>query len=128
MTRWFTSFFILIVLVASVPAGVPFLNGGMDKEVCPMKCCKKKEAKAEKPKPSEVAICRTINCSIPMPTSKTATSQINFTPNLVLSETQNFFEILFSNTPKESVRFIELETDTLVTLQPKYIQHKSLLI
>ena len=128
MTRWITSFFILILLVASVPAGTPFLNGGMDKNVCPMKCCKKKEAKAEKPKPSEVAICRTINCSIPMPTSKTGSSQINFTPNLVISETETLFEILFSNTPKESVRFINLEAETLVSLQPKYIQHKSLLI
>lgn len=128
MTRWITSFFILILLVASVPAGTPFLNGGMDKEVCPMKCCKKKEAKAEKPKPSEVAICRTLNCSTPMPTSKTASSQINFTPNLVISETETLFEILFLTTPKENIEPIAFTPERLKSNQPKYIQHKSLLI
>ena len=128
MTRWFTSMFFLILLVASVPAGVPFLNGGMDKDVCPMKCCKKKKAKSTEPKKSDVAICRTLNCSVPTPTNTSTSAQVNFTPNLILSEKSILFEILFSTRPKENVQFVGFETTTLTAFQPKYIQHQSLLI
>jgi hypothetical protein len=129
MKRWLTSLFFLISLVASVPAGTPFAeNSGMNENVCPMKCCKKKTAKSAEPKRNDVKICRTLNCSTPTPTNTNSSSQINFTPNLILSEKATLFEILFSTPPKENVQPFYKNQTRLTTFQPKYIQHQSFLI
>lgn len=128
MKRWLTSLFFLIVLIASVPAGTSFVANGMNKNVCPMKCCKKKTAKSAEPKQSDVAICRTLNCSTPTPTNTNFSSQVNFTPNLILSEKTTLFEILFSTEQKENIQPFNENQTRLKTSQPKYIQHQSFLI
>lgn len=129
MTRWLTAFCFLFLLAASVPAGTTFVRNGMDKQVCPMKCCKEKSAEQAEPKQTDIAICRTLNCSTPLPTSKTSSAQMNFLPNLVLSENRNLFALLFSDTSPDEARPPGYETAGPPSeIQPKYIRHKSLLI
>ncbi|MEZ5426423.1 MAG: hypothetical protein R2747_09170 [Pyrinomonadaceae bacterium] len=123
------SLFFLITLAGSIPAGTAFAGGGMNENMCRMKCCKKEKAKGAQPKKSDVAICRTLNCSTPAPTNSGSSAQVNLAPNLVISEKATLFAILFSTTPKESAaRPLSFEPTARPAFQPKYIQNLSLLI
>ena len=129
MAKWFTSLYLLIILVGSVSAGTPFSDGGMkENNVCPMKCCKK-SAKAVKPQDAGAKfLCRTLICSQNLPTNTANNAPINFAPMLIVSEKATLFEILFSTRPKEAAKKFDIKNFRLKTNQPKYIQHQSFLI
>lgn len=128
MKRWLTSLFFLFALISSVPAGTPFSDGSMNNNVCPMKCCKKKSAKSTKPNSSEVAICRTFNCTTPSPLNSNSSAQISFAQNMAVIETLSIFESLFELTSDQKTQPLFKETSKLSQIQRKYIQHQSFLI
>ncbi len=128
MKKWLTSLFFLVALISSVPAGTSFTENGMNKNACPMKCCKKKSAKSTEPNPNDMAICRTLNCSTPTPFNSNSSSQTNIAPNLVLFETLSIFEIIFELNSDQKTQPLFKESAKLSHFQPKYIQHQSFLI
>lgn len=131
MANRLKTLFFILVLGASVFSGTP-LNAAdmsMNKNVCPMKCCKKK-AKAKKTESNEKAksLCRLLVCSQNAPTGTNANTQTNLAPVIVASEKVSLFEILFSTTPKEDAETVRRYSTLPENFTPKYIQHKSFLI
>lgn len=128
MKRWLTSLFFLIALVASIPAGTPFMDNGMEKNVCPMKCCRKDSAKSTKAEKSDVAICKTVNCSTPTPTNSGSSAQVNFVPNVFVSENVSLFDVLFGAKNAEQITRFSFVSPIPNSLNAKYIQFQSFLI
>ena len=101
----------------------------MKESVCPMKCCKKKASKSQKPKNADAKyLCRVLICSQNMPTNTTTVTQVNLAPTIIASEKVSLFEILFSTTPKEVEKIVAADSITPRKYLPKYIQHQRILI
>ncbi|MGI8669586.1 MAG: hypothetical protein ACR2J3_07000 [Aridibacter sp.] len=121
------------MLSVSVFSGTPLQSSSdmkMNENVCPMKCCKNKASKSQKPKNADAKyLCRVLVCSQDTPTNTTTVSNINFAPVIIASEKVSLFEILFSTTPKEddsNIAFINSVSPR--QFLPKYIQHQRILI
>lgn len=131
MTNRLKTLFFILVLSVSVFSGTPLQGGDMKmkKNVCPMKCCKKKVSKSTKPQNADAKfLCRVLVCSQNMPTNTVIISQLNLAPAAIASEKQNLFAILFSTTPKEGNPVAFTNSITPHTFPPKYIQHQRILI
>lgn len=131
MANRLKTLFFILVLGAGVFSGTP-LNASdisMQKNVCPMKCCKKK-AKAKKTESHENAksLCRLLVCSQNAPTGTNANTQTNLSPVIVASEKVSLFEILFSTTPKEDAPVVHRYSTLPKNFTPKYLRHQSFLI
>ncbi len=123
----------ILVLSVSVFSGTPLQSSGdmkMKENVCPMKCCKDKASKSQKPKNADAKyLCRVLVCSQNIPTNTPSVSQINLAPVFIASEKSSLFEILFSTTPKEDVSNIAFANSISPRqLLPRYIQHQRILI
>lgn len=127
VNRLKTLFFILVLSV-SVFSGTPLNDTNMKENVCPMKCCKKKKAKSDKPKNADAKyLCRVLVCSQNLPANTTAV-RINPAPVFIASEKVSLFEILFSTTPKEDSNITFANSTLPQQFLPKYIQHQRILI
>lgn len=130
LNRLKTLFFILVLSI-SVFSGTPLQGGDMSakESVCPMKCCKKKVSKSQKPKNADAKyLCRVLVCSQNMPTNTNNVSQVNIPPVFIASEKISLFTILFSTTPKEDSNIAIANSITPRQFLPKYIQHQRILI
>lgn len=131
VNRLKTLFFILVLSI-SVFSGTPLQGGDMKmkENVCPMKCCKKKASKSNKPKNADAKyLCRVLVCSQNMPTNTTTISQVDLAPTIIVSEKLSLLDLLFSTTPKEDgSKTIFANSIKPQKFLPKYIQHQRILI
>lgn len=128
MAERLKSILFLFVLCVSVVSGAPFASGSMKKDSCPIKCCKEKKQSAETKRKDAASLCRTLNCTIPAPTSTQSSAQINLAPLLVALKYLPAFQFLFSAPTKNSSQPLFTDAARLKTFQPKYIKNLSLLI
>jgi hypothetical protein len=131
MANRLKTLFFILVLSVSVFSGTPLQGGDMKmkNKVCPMKCCKKKISKSDKPKNADARyLCRVLICSQNMPINTATVSQVNLAPVVIASEKITIFEILFSTTPKEDQKITFTNSIKPQKTLPKYIQHQRILI
>ncbi len=131
MANRLKTLFFILVLSVSVFSGTPLQGGDMKmkENVCPMKCCKDKISKSNRPKNADTKfLCRVIVCSQNMPTNTASIAQLDLAPAIIASEKVSLYEILFSTTPKEDRNVIFANSISPKTFLPKYIQHQRILI
>lgn len=115
-------------MLSGVMSGTPFGESGMDKKMCPMKCCKKAAKKKETEHKNAVEICRALNCNTPTPTNTGSSSQISFAAIFVALKTFPIFQFLISPKTSEKQTLFVADAGILKKFQPKYIQNHSFLI
>ena len=120
----------ILVLGTGVVSGVPLQGSemGMNKEVCPMKCCEK-AAKSSKAKRSNESsyLCRVLVCSQTTPSNTASVVQVNFVPVIVASERKTIFEVIEATKPKGlSVRDVDAAKSP--TELPRYLLHQRILV
>jgi hypothetical protein len=128
MARRITSLFFLLVMLSGVMTGNSFGESGMDKKLCPMKCCKKTAKKKKAETRNAVEICRTLNCNMPTPANSSSSYQISFAAIFVALKTLPLFQFLISPKSREKQVHFVAESRILKNFQPKYIKNHSFLI
>ncbi len=124
MARWLTTIFVVITLASGLLAGEPLRksSGKM------MSCCDKARSKDNSPSARAASLCCALNCSETVPTQSGGV--YNYSPSgvTIVSLIVDLPDILF---PKKHYPAGDLSHSLISlpqTFQPKYIQHKSLLI
>ena len=128
MARRLKSLFFILFLCGSVFSGTTFADNNIKKDSCLMKCCKEKAESAEPRQTDAANLCRTINCTNPVPTSTTTSTQTNLAPLLFLLKNLTHFKFLFAPPTKDNSQPLFAKTARLKNFQPKYIQNQSFLI
>lgn len=125
MVKRLTLLLLVLALADGVVSGTPLHSANSQM----MKCCDKAKSKDKTPKAEAARLCCAVNCSESAPTS--FGNSCNFAPsnNTVTKSIIALIAALFANEKAAPVGTSNVSRQVLLrTLQPKYIQHNSLLI
>lgn len=115
-------------MAGSALAGMPFHSGNMNSRM--MKCCQKANSKEQSKEASLARLCCAVNCGDSAPTP--SGTSFNFSPSFLIindSLIKRIALLLFiKEKPKSTVAILFERIPLAQKLQPKYLQHHSLLI
>lgn len=128
MKKWLTTLLLILAMAGGTLAGMPIHSGNTNSRM--MKCCQKARSKEQSKEASLARLCCAVNCSESAPApSGTA---LNFSPSFIISGDSLIKQITLLLFIKEKPKSPPLRSAERnfqpQKIQPKYIQHHSLLI